>query len=51
MIRSAASVLMCVSLVTALPLSGAAQTNAELQDYFKDSIGLSQDQIADIRRG
>ena len=38
-------------LPTGLSLPGASQTSAELQDYFKNSIGLSQDQIADIRGG
>jgi hypothetical protein len=51
MIRSAAIVFIYASLVTGLSLSGASQTSAELQDYFKNSIGLSQEQIADIRGG
>jgi hypothetical protein len=40
-----------MSLVTALPLPYSAQTKVALQDYFNHSIGLSQDQIADIRGG
>jgi hypothetical protein len=40
-----------VSLVTTLPLPCSAQTRAELQKYFSDSIGLSPNQIADIRGG
>jgi hypothetical protein len=47
-LRNAASV---VSLVISLLLPCAAQTSAELQKYFSDSIGLSQNQIADIRAG
>jgi hypothetical protein len=50
-LRSAASVVVSVSLVIALILPCAAQTSTELKRYFTDSIGLSQDQIADIRGG
>lgn len=51
MIRNAAIVFICVCLVTGLSLPGISQTRTELEDYFKNSIGLSNDQIADIRRG
>ena len=51
MIRTAAMVFVCVSLMIEFSLPGACQTSAELQDYFKNSIGLSHDQIADIRAG
>jgi len=50
MIRAAATVLVC-SLLIALARPGACQTRAELQDYFKNAIGLSQEQIADIGAG
>lgn len=43
--------LVTAVLVVGTALSCAAQTSAELQDYFKTSIGLSKDQIADIRDG
>lgn len=51
MILSAVKVLLCVSFITGLGCLGACQTSAQLQTYFKESIGLSQEQIADIRQG
>jgi hypothetical protein len=51
MIRNAAIVFICVSLVAGLSLPSISQTSTELEDYFKNSVGLSNDQIADIRRG
>jgi len=51
MIRTARVVLVCVSLTAGISLPGACQTSAELQDYFENSIGLGQEQIADIRGG
>jgi len=51
MIRTTAMVVVYVSLMIEFSLPGACQTSAQLQDYFKNSIGLSQDQIADIRGG
>lgn len=51
MIRTAAMVFVFISLMIELSLPGDCQTSAELQDYFKNSIGLSQDQIADLRAG
>jgi len=51
MSRRAAMVVVYLSLVMEFSLLGASQTSAELQDYFKNSIGLSQDQIADMRGG
>ena len=39
------------SLVIGLSLQGAAQTPAQLRDYFENSIGLSAQQIDDIRAG
>jgi hypothetical protein len=38
-------------LVAGFSASAASQTSAELQNYFTDSIGLSQEQITDIRNG
>jgi hypothetical protein len=51
MIRKAALLLASISLVTGLSLPGVSQTTSELQDFFKNSVGLSQDQIAEIRNG
>lgn len=51
MIRTGAVALLGVSLVTGLCMPSASQTRAELHDYFKQSIGLSEEQIADIRSG
>jgi len=51
MTRTAAAVFVRISLMIAVSLPGACQTGAELQDYFENSIGLSRDQIADIRAG
>jgi hypothetical protein len=51
MIRTAAIVFVYVSLLIEFSFPGACQTGAVLEDYFKNSIGLSQDQIADIRGG
>ena len=51
MIRTAAIGFVYVSLLIEFSLPGACQTGAVLEDYFKNSIGLSQGQIADIRGG
>jgi hypothetical protein len=51
MIRSTAIVLTLSSLMTGLSLPVLSQTRSELQDYFKNSVGLSQEQIADIGGG
>ena len=51
MIRNIFNVFVYASLMSGLSLPIASQTSAELQDYFRDAIGLSQDQIADIRNG
>jgi len=48
---AAASILLHLSLLIGFSLSGASQTRAELHTYFKDSIGLNQEQIADIGDG
>jgi hypothetical protein len=49
--RSAATIFVLASLMAGFPLPLASQTSTELQNYFRDSIGLSQEQIADIRKG
>lgn len=51
MIRSVANILFYIGLVIGLSLPGISQSDAELQNYFKNSVGLSQNQIADIRGG
>jgi hypothetical protein len=51
MIRTATMVFVCFSLMFEFSLPGACQSSAELQDYFKNAIGLSPEQIADIRGG
>jgi len=38
-------------LIAGAATFSVSQTNAELQTYFKESIGLSQDQVASIRNG
>ncbi|MCU1287246.1 MAG: hypothetical protein JWO13_3596 [Acidobacteriales bacterium] len=50
-IRSAASVLVCVCVVIWVSLPCTSQTSAQLQDYFKNSVGLTPDQITDFRNG
>ena len=47
-IRSVMALL--VSVATAV-LPGSSQTNPDLQTFFRENIGLSQDQIAAIRSG
>ena len=51
MIRNAATVFVYVSLVIGLSPLSISQTSKELEDYFKNSVGLSNDQISDIRSG
>src|SRR5271157_3995403 len=51
MIRSVkrAAALLVFTVATALP--GASQSKPDLQTFFKQNIGLSQDQIVAIRGG
>jgi hypothetical protein len=49
MTRNPAIVFMVAILEAGFSLSAASQTSAELKDCFRDSIGLSQGQIADIQ--
>lgn len=51
MTRNPAIIFMLAILEAGFSISAASQTSAELQNYFRDSIGLSQEQIADIRNG
>ena len=49
--RNAVIVLVYVGLVAGLSRLGASQSSADLQDYFKNSVGLTQNEITDIRGG
>lgn len=51
MIRNVAIILLGVSLTIGFSLPCASQTGAELHNYFKESIGLSEEQITDIHSG
>jgi hypothetical protein len=51
MTRNPAIVFRLAILVSGFSVSAASQTSAELQNYFTDSIGLSQQHIADISNG
>lgn len=51
MTRNPAIVFIFAILGAGFSLSAASQTSAELNDYFRDSIGLSQEQIAIIGNG
>ena len=46
-----AIVFILAILMAGLSLRVASQTSAELQKYFRDSTGLSPDQVADVRNG
>jgi hypothetical protein len=43
--------LLLLVLIAAVAPSGSAQSNPRLQTFFREKIGLSQDQIDDIRIG
>jgi hypothetical protein len=49
--RNAICVVALVALIAAAALPGSSQSNPDLQTFFRQSIGLSQDQIAAIRSG
>src|SRR5215470_8367376 len=49
--RECCIVLLSLSVVMELSRPGACQTNAELQTYFKNKIGLNGGQVAQIREG
>ncbi|MGD0680405.1 MAG: hypothetical protein ABR990_00025 [Terracidiphilus sp.] len=44
------ALLLMITIITAVP-PGSAQSNPRLQTFFREKIGLSQDQIDDIRSG
>ena len=48
--RAMPSLLLLV-LIAAVAPSGSAQSNPRLQAFFEQNVGLSQDQIYDIRSG
>jgi hypothetical protein len=43
--------LICAALLILAPVPAASQTKLDLQNFFREDIGLSKDQIADIRNG
>jgi hypothetical protein len=43
--------LICAALLILVPAPAASQTKLDLQNFFREDIGLSKDQIADIRNG
>jgi len=51
MSRCFAIILVCLSVVHGLSRLGACQTSAELESYFRQNIGLKQDQVDEIRKG
>ena len=51
MTRDPAILFIFAILAAGFSLPAASQTSAELQNYFRESIGLSQEQIADIGQG
>jgi hypothetical protein len=50
-IRISALLTVLLALIAGVAVFSAAQTNAELQAYFKETDGLTQDQIDAIRSG
>jgi len=51
MSRCFATILLLLGVVNGFPRPGICQTSTELQSYFKQDIGLNQDQIDDIHKG
>jgi hypothetical protein len=51
MSRWFAIVLVLLGIAGELSQAGICQTSIELESYFKQNIGLNQDQINDIRKG
>ena len=50
-IRSAVCTVALLILIVAAAVPGSAQSNLDLQTFFRQDIGLNEDQIADIRNG
>jgi hypothetical protein len=51
MTRSAKSIVALLALIAVAVSPGASQSTPDLQTFFRQNIGLSQDQIAAIRSG
>jgi hypothetical protein len=51
MIRKVMPKTALMALMVAASLPGSAQSNPDLQKFFRENIGLSADQIADIQSG
>jgi hypothetical protein len=51
MVRNVMAAAAWLALVLATPLPGCSQSNTDLQTFFRQDIGLSQDQIAAIQSG
>ena len=51
MIRSVMPAAALLALIAATALPGSSQSKTDLQTFFRQNIGLSQDQIAAIRSG
>jgi hypothetical protein len=50
-LRSVLPAAALLALITATAQSGSSQSAPDVQTYFRQNIGLSQDQIASIRGG
>jgi hypothetical protein len=51
MIKSIVSATVLIVLIAAAAVPGSSQSNPDLQTFFRQDIGLSEDQIAAIRNG
>ena len=51
MFRSLIPTVALLVLIAAAALPGSSQSNPDLQTFFRQDLGLSQDQIASIRSG
>ena len=51
MLRSLIPTVALLVLIAAAALPGSSQSNPDLQTFFRQDLGLSQDQIASIRSG
>jgi hypothetical protein len=51
MLRGLMPAAALLALIAAAGLPGSAQSNPRLQTFFRQDLGLNQDQIAAIRNG
>ena len=51
MVRSILSTVTLLVLITAAPAATFSQSNPDLQTFFRQNIGLNEDQVAMIRNG